>query len=70
MEPADTLQVHQLQSRPHKVLELWEGLDASKETWEDATKFFTAFPNTHLEDKVLNWVGGIVKPKAPEIIKT
>ena len=70
VQPADILQVRQLQSRPHKVLVLWEGLHAFEATWEDVTKVFTAFPNTQLEDKVLNWAGGIVTTKAPEIIKT
>ena len=69
MTPADILQVRQQGSKPREVLVLWKGIDESEATWEDAAKFFATFPDTHLEDKVLNWVGGIVTPKPP-IIKT
>ena len=69
MTPADILQVRQQGSKPREVLVLWEGLDESEATWEDATKSFATFSDTQLENKVLNWVGGIVTPKPP-ILKT
>ena len=68
--PIDILHIRQQGTKPREVLVLWEGLDESEATWEDATKLFKTFPNRHLEDKVLNWVGGIVTPKAPIILKT
>ena len=39
-----------------------QGARPQEVTWEDATKIFKAYPNAHLEDKVLNLAGGIVIP--------
>ena len=69
----DILQVRQQGARPQEVLVLWEGSDKSEATWENALKFFKAYPNTHLEDKVLKLARGIVIPteeRAPPILKT
>ena len=60
--PADVLWVRQQRARPQEVLVLGEGSEEFEVTWKDATKIFKAYPNAHLEDKVLNSIGGIVIP--------
>ncbi|KAL5162420.1 hypothetical protein HKD37_07G019540 [Glycine soja] len=38
----------------HQFLVKWEGLPSLKVTWEDVTSFRKSYPNSNLEDKVVN----------------
>ena len=51
-QPLDVIEVRLSPSGAKEILVLWEGLDPTKATWEDCSKFFATYPLSHLEDKV------------------
>nr|AEV42261.1 hypothetical protein [Beta vulgaris] len=59
------------QAAPAEILVQWSDMSADEATWENVQDIHERFPTFHLEDKVLNWAGGIARPaQNPPIIHT
>ncbi|PKU61033.1 hypothetical protein MA16_Dca029063 [Dendrobium catenatum] len=62
LEPLELMGVRQKEEGTKEVLIQWKNLPDYEATWEPYERVKHQFPDFHLEDKVVLWEGGIVRP--------